>query len=78
MNVLSGVIIKGKEGSMGYTFCLECGVVSDGNVCNECGGNNVVDAVDYSPIGMRNCSECGATYKYTVGYCKRCNTSFNS
>lgn len=61
----------------GYSFCQSCGTISREIICNECGERSV-PAPEYCEVGHTHCHNCGATYKYSVGKCSSCNSSFTN
>ena len=60
------------------TFCLNCGVISDGNICNNCGEMNIVPAHDYDENGFTVCEHCGAMFRYKVNKCSICQKGGNN
>jgi RNA polymerase subunit RPABC4/transcription elongation factor Spt4 len=59
---------------MNSTKCLDCGTISEGDVCNECGGFNI-PAPYYDKRGTCLCKKCGALYQYKVRICGMCLTN---
>ena len=57
---------------MNNTYCLDCGTISKGSICNNCGESNIVPAHDYKEDGFLCCPKCGAAFKYRVGTCSIC------
>ena len=79
LNLGTVIILRKEEKKMkrrvkmtNNTFCLSCGVISNGIVCNNCGDSNVVPAHDYREYGFKKCRECGAVFRYSVGKCSIC------
>ena len=53
------------------TRCLTCWTISQGDVCNDCGGQNV-PVPYYNENGTTLCKKCGALYMYKVRMCGMC------
>jgi hypothetical protein len=68
------IILSHERGNLmnNYTFCLSCGVVSEGDYCNNCGSTNIVPAHDHDKDGFTCCPHCGAIFKYGVSKCSVC------
>lgn len=59
---------------MNSTRCLRCWTISEGDICNECGGNNV-PVPYYNEGGTALCKNCGSLYQYKVSICANCNNN---
>jgi len=61
---------------MNNTYCLKCGTISKGKVCNECGGTSVV-IPNYDENGFKKCRECGQVFRFSVNKCSTCEEATN-
>ena len=77
MGLPCGTVITLKKGGrkmVNNTFCLNCGVISKGTECNNCGETNIAPAHDYNEDGFTICPNCGQAFRYKVGKCSVCQS----